>query len=205
MGYAGSQDGLTRYAHDLAQCVGGADPDQQELLQQLRKDTWRELVASCFDLDVDEIPTLSIVDARNLMHKVSSKMMEPEILEEIRNLTAEIDGTYIQRVCQLLLLFRYCRRRRRHCYRRADIVPRLHSPALFITRAPPNERPKESDTEKEIAQKHEILQQIIVNKVYMDGNPSLVEEAGFGTGPKAYAKYVFTSIIHLLACMRFDS
>jgi len=39
----------------------------------------------------------------------------------------------------------------------------------------------------EMAQKHQVLQNIIVNDVYMGGNPSLVEECGFGSGEKGYA------------------
>ena len=31
------------------------------------------------------------------------------------------------------------------------------------------------------------LQHVIVHSVYLAGNPSLVEEAGFGTGDKGYA------------------
>lgn len=44
------------------------------------------------------------------------------------------------------------------------------------------------DPEVESAQKHDILQQIIVDHVYLGGKPSITEEAGFGTGPQAYAK-----------------
>ena len=40
----------------------------------------------------------------------------------------------------------------------------------------------------EVALKHKVLQDIIVNSVYLGGNPSIVEEAGFGNGPEAYAK-----------------
>lgn len=39
----------------------------------------------------------------------------------------------------------------------------------------------------ELAQKHQVLQQIIVNDVYMGGNPNLVQESGFGEGEKGYA------------------
>lgn len=40
----------------------------------------------------------------------------------------------------------------------------------------------------ELALRHQVLQEVIVNTVYLGGNPSLVEESGFGTGPVAYAK-----------------
>lgn len=92
MGYGASEEGLTKYAQDLANCVQNVDETTRELLQDVRRDTWRALVATCFDIDASEIPTLSIVDARNLMHKVSSKMIEPDILLTIQNQTAKIIG-----------------------------------------------------------------------------------------------------------------
>jgi hypothetical protein len=36
--------------------------------------------------------------------------------------------------------------------------------------------------------KHEVLQDVIINVVYMGGSPSLTEECGFGKGAQAYAK-----------------
>jgi len=39
----------------------------------------------------------------------------------------------------------------------------------------------------EMAQKHQILQNVIVMDVYTGGNPSIVEECGFGGGDKGYA------------------
>jgi len=92
MGYGADEQGLTQYAKDLAQCIHEADETMQELFTETRRDTWRELVATAFNLDVNGIPTLSIVDARNLMHKVSSKMVEPDVLLEIQTLTAKIEG-----------------------------------------------------------------------------------------------------------------
>jgi hypothetical protein len=113
----------------------------RDLFTEVRRDTWRELVATCFDLQVDEIQTLDIVEARNLMHKVSSRMIEPAVLQQIQNQCARI---------------------------------------------------QDSDPEAEIALKHQVLQDVIVNYVYLGkgkgGGPSLVEESGFGPGAKGYAK-----------------
>lgn len=79
----------------MATCIQNADEATTEYLQKVRRDTWRELVATCFNLEVDDIPTLSIVDARNLMHKVSTKMIEPDTLMEIQQKASKIQGTYI--------------------------------------------------------------------------------------------------------------
>jgi hypothetical protein len=70
----------------------------QELFREVRRDTWRELVATCFGLEVNEIPTLSIADARNVMHKVSTKMIDPETLLAIQTRTAKIEGLCLNNI-----------------------------------------------------------------------------------------------------------
>ena len=44
--------------------------------------------------------------------------------------------------------------------------------------------------------KHHIIQNVLVDRVYLGGSPSLVEEAGFGPGPKGYAKMQFAISDH---------
>jgi hypothetical protein len=137
LGYSADEQGLTQFAQDLALCIQNTDDTMRALISETRRDTWRELVATCFDLDVSEIPSLEIVEARDLMHKVSSRMIEPLVLQEIQNACAKIEN---------------------------------------------------SDPEQEVALKHQVLQNVIVNEVYLGGNPSLVESSGFGPGARGYAK-----------------
>jgi hypothetical protein len=139
LGYGADEQGLTQYAQDLATCLEETDDTMRDVFTEIRRDTWRELVSAAFDLNVADLKTLSIVDARNLMHKVSSKMVEPEVLLEIQDRVAKLSS---------------------------DL---------------------ESDAERLMAEKHRILQHVIVNHVYLSGSPSLVEEAGFGSGEKGYA------------------
>lgn len=94
LGYAADEQGLTQYAQDLAQCVEESDETMRDLFTEVRRDTWRELVATCFKLDASDIPTLDIVAARNLMHKVSSRMIDPEVLQEIQKACARIEGMF---------------------------------------------------------------------------------------------------------------
>ncbi|GAX14561.1 hypothetical protein FisN_6Lh339 [Fistulifera solaris] len=90
IGYTANEQGLSKYAQDLQSCLQNADPDVQMVLTDIRRDTWREMVATAFSLDVVDIPSLGIVDARNHMHKVASKMMEPSVLLEIQTQTSKI-------------------------------------------------------------------------------------------------------------------
>lgn len=91
VGYSSDEHGLTKYAQDLAQCLQNeCDDDTREFFTEIRRETWKDLVASAFGLEGDELKTISIVDARNLMHKVSSKMIEPSVLSEIQSRCAEL-------------------------------------------------------------------------------------------------------------------
>jgi hypothetical protein len=47
--------------------------------------------------------------------------------------------------------------------------------------------PPVEDKQIDAAQRHHVVQQILVNDVYLGGDPSLVEECGFGKGEKGYA------------------
>jgi hypothetical protein len=47
---------------------------------------------------------------------------------------------------------------------------------------------QDSSSEVELQKKHQILQEVIVNHVYLGTPNPLTEEFGFGTGPQAYAK-----------------
>jgi len=92
LGYSADEKGLTQYASDLQAYMVGSDDTMQTLMMDSRRETWRTLVAQTFAIDPQEIPTLSIVDARNWMHKVASKMIEPVILQKIADEAGNATG-----------------------------------------------------------------------------------------------------------------
>jgi hypothetical protein len=60
----------------------------------------------------------------------------------------------------------------------------------------------------DMGMKHSIIQDIVVNQVqYLGGDPPLVEELGFGSGPKAYVlmQYVMTYHENDPLCMQYTS
>ena len=59
---------------------------------------------------------------------------------------------------------------------------------LFLNRFICHHTHTDENPQVEVALKHKVLQDVIVNSVYLGGSPSIVEEAGFGAGPVAYAK-----------------
>lgn len=65
----------------------------------------------------------------------------------------------------------------------------------------------ESDPQMEMGMKHAIIQDVVVNQVYLGGDTPLVEELGFGTGEKGYAtmQYVLAYHENDPLCMQYTS
>lgn len=129
---------LDLYNQHVAIFMQTADPSTQEELRVNTRDCWRFVLSTAFDISMEQIQSneLSIVDARNVMHKVAQKMQEPEILEIISQKCGKLETT--------------------------------------------------GDTTMDMAMKHQVVQDTLVNDVYLGGKPSLVEECGFDGGEKGY-------------------
>lgn len=89
LGYTTDENGIMMYTQQLAQFIGTkCTPEQQDGFRSVGRETWREMLTIAFDLDKDLIAKkygneLSIVDARNIVHKAASRLIEPRILEEV--------------------------------------------------------------------------------------------------------------------------
>jgi hypothetical protein len=95
MGYRPDENGLAEFAEDLMQCLLRAPMDQQMAFRSVRRDTWRLVVATTFGLSPKDMREMSIVEARNFMHAVSAKMVEPGVLLEVQHRTSKIVGARI--------------------------------------------------------------------------------------------------------------
>jgi hypothetical protein len=149
LGYETNENGIMMYTQQLARFVSTQAPENQEEFRRIGRETWRDMLVTAFDLDADELESreeLSIVDARNIQHKVSSKLQEPQVLELVAQKCAEI--------------------------------------------------PAQSSPEMEMGMKHQVIQDVVVNHVYVGGNPPLVEELGFGSGGKGYATMQYVMAYH---------
>ena len=139
LGYDTNEQGIMLYTQQLAHFVGSeCSPEQQDNFRRVGRETWRNMLVKAFNLDEDMIKEkygneLSIVDARNIVHKVASKLIEPAVLEAVTKRVSELPTT--------------------------------------------------NDAQQEMGLKHSIIQDVVVNQVYLGGDPSLVEELGFGSGP----------------------
>jgi hypothetical protein len=56
--------------------------------------------------------------------------------------------------------------------------------------------PPQSDPQMEMGMKHSIIQDAVVNNVYLGGDTPLTEELGFGSGPKGYALMQYVMAYH---------
>ena len=101
LGYESNPEGLNEYALHLAQVIDTTDDTMKELFGEIRRDTWRGVVGIVFQIDPKDIPSLPIEEARELMHKVSNKMVDPDILLSIQNQTANIHHDDEQTMLQM--------------------------------------------------------------------------------------------------------
>ncbi len=67
--------------------------------------------------------------------------------------------------------------------------------------------PPQSNPQIEMGLKHSIIQDVVVNKVYLGGDTPLTEELGFGSGPKGYALMQYVMAYHESdpLCMQYTS
>jgi len=93
LGYPNSEEGLASYTRDLEECVArrssssSATVDDDRLLRELEdrsRETWVTVVATTFDFDPDDVPTLTPEEARNLSYKINTRMVEPDVLAAIQ-------------------------------------------------------------------------------------------------------------------------
>jgi len=138
LGYKPDENGITLYNQQVAVFLQDCAPDIQEEFRIKGRDTWREVLGTAFSIDLGSIEEVSIVDARNIMHKVSQRMQEQDILDKIAKKCAGIT---------------------------------------------PNDNPQ-----IEMAQKHHMVQEVLVHDVYLGGDPKLVSECGFGEDEIAYVR-----------------
>ncbi|KAG7339347.1 hypothetical protein IV203_025576 [Nitzschia inconspicua] len=159
MGYETNEGGLMKYTQQLGTFIHKCPPDVQDEFRRVGRTTWRDMLVLAFGLDQSELPTeeMSIVDARNTVHKVASRLIEPAILEAVATRVAAL--------------------------------------------------PPQSDPQMEMGLIHAIIQDVVVHQVYLGGDPPLVEELGFGSGPKGYATMQYVMAYHENdpLCMQYTS
>lgn len=143
LGYPANERGVQLYNQHLMQLMAQSTPESQEELRVKGRDAWRRVLTHAFGL-TDSAKDVNIEEARNMMHKVSLKMIEPKTLEKIAQ--------------------------------RCSSVPA------------PSTGDAARDAAVEMQTKHTIIQEVLVQDVYLGGSPSLVEECGFGEGELGYVK-----------------
>jgi hypothetical protein len=96
LGYAPNEHGITLYTQHLSQAKAMSSPEVQETLRTASRDTYRMVLGGAFGLDLvteqNEKGEMSIVDARNMMYKVSLRMQDPAVLEKVAKATSQAVG-----------------------------------------------------------------------------------------------------------------
>lgn len=88
LGYKPDEQGITLYTQQLSAALQLSPPEVQEELRVSGRDTYRMVLGAAFDIptlleDQKAKGEMTVVDARNVMHKVSLRMQEPDVLEKV--------------------------------------------------------------------------------------------------------------------------
>jgi hypothetical protein len=110
LGYQTNEQGIMMYTQHLAQFVSTCEPAVQDTFREVGRKTWRDMLATSFDLDDETLKEknskeMSVVDARNAVHKVASKLIEPSILEEVAKRCGELPAGMYQSFAGLLRIY----------------------------------------------------------------------------------------------------
>lgn len=146
LGYPSNENGIALYNQQLGDFMSSCDPKIQEELRLASRDSWRHVLMTSFALSMDQLndketgiaKEWTIVEAREMMHKVATRMQEPDILE--------------------------------------SIAKRASSLVVSDT----------NNAVEDATKRHAIIQDVLVNQVYLGDNPSLVSQCGFGDGEEGY-------------------
>jgi hypothetical protein len=98
LGYRPDEIGISMYAQHMQKAMAMSPPEDQERLRVAMRDTYRLVLAGAFDVptlleDQRSRGELSVVDARNIMHRVSLRMLEPDVLEKVREKCDVVSST----------------------------------------------------------------------------------------------------------------
>jgi hypothetical protein len=184
LGYPTDESGLSAYHAHLGEFMqAAATPDTQEMWKENGRDTWRLVLTTAFGMDPDDfeekdigtficnnvlhislhflvaLPRICIVsrcappvEARNITHKLATKMQNEDILKKVAERCASL-------------------------------------PPISDTSFDDMGGDKALQRQQlEMAQRHHVVQEVLVNEVYLGGNPSMVEECGFGKGERGYVR-----------------
>lgn len=140
LGYSPDEKGIALFNNHMGVLMQNAEPDVQERLRDEARLLWKSTLSKAFDMELETImkKEVDVVEAREIMHKISARMQEPEILEKVAKKTGSIVN---------------------------------------------------ADPQQEMGLKHTAVQEILVNDVYLGGDPPLVDELGFGDGERGYVLF----------------
>lgn len=93
LGYPSSEQGLQLYNQHVAYLGQTTDPETLEKLKLGTHELWKTVLSLAFDIKDFSDCKMSVVDARNAMHKLAMKMQEPETLELIAEKCAKLESS----------------------------------------------------------------------------------------------------------------
>jgi len=83
LGYPANDEGLALYNQHLVTLLKETNPNDMESLRLAGYQIWKNVLMTTFNIPSSEIrkKKINIIEARNIMHQVSMKMIDPEVID----------------------------------------------------------------------------------------------------------------------------
>jgi hypothetical protein len=166
LGYSPDEKGVSLYQYQYNEFLSTASPETQEKLRKLGRDLWRQVLSIAFDIPQDQMMRM-IVSNNNKQSGFGSSSLGSEELSivDARNIMFQV----AQKMMEPTI---------------------LESIARQVANATSTSSSSGSDDEQQqhalMAIKHTMVQQVLVNEVYLGDNGKLLQECGFPPGEEGY-------------------
>lgn len=168
LGYSPDENGVSLYQYQYNEFLSTAAPETQEKLRKLGRDVWRQVLSIAFDIPQDQMMAMIMNNSSKKKSGYSSNSQEVEELSivDARNIMFQV----AQKMIEPTLL---------------ESIARQVANASSITSNSSNSN-QEQQQHALMAIKHTLVQQVLVNEVYLGDNGKLLQECGFPPGEEGY-------------------
>jgi hypothetical protein len=172
LGYSPDEKGVSLYQYQYNEFLSTASPETQEKLRKLGRDLWRQVLSIAFDIPQDQMMRMIINNNNNNNNNKqsgfssSSQGAEELSIVDARNIMFQV----AQKMMEPTIL---------------ESIARQVANATSTTGGSISS----SDDQQQRALmeiKHTMVQQVLVNEVYLGDNGKLLKECGFPPGEEGY-------------------
>lgn len=167
LGYSPDEKGVSLYQYQYNEFLSTAAPETQEKLRKLGRDVWRQVLSIAFDIPQDQMMAMIMNNSKKESgYSSNSQEVEELSIVDARNIMFQV----AQKMIEPTLL--------------ESIARQVAKASSTISNS--SNSNQEQQQQALMAIKHTLVQQVLVNEVYLGENGKLLQECGFPPGEEGY-------------------